>query len=139
MKELINIAEREQRRKFRYQPVKEVQKPPPVPIQVSEEKTDSGTGKTLVPQTEVSRFGQIGHYKKDPQSLRDIEELETFFAGIQLPAGPVKLNQCATIINIPGFIDSHIATAKAQDGNYTYKPYYNRLQELKQILTKSLN
>ena len=138
-------------RKFRYQPVKEVQKPPlismpkPVPIQVSEEKTDPGTGKTLVsqteilPQVEVFKSERIEHYKKEPQSLWNIEKLETFFAGIQLPAGPVKLNQCTAIIDVPGFIESSLATAKAQNGNKTYWPYFGRLQELKQVLTINSN
>ena len=143
MKELINIAEREQRRKFRYQPVKEVQKPPlismpkPVPIQVSEEKTVSQT--EILPQGEVFKTGQITHAKNEPPPLWNIKELESFFASTQLPTAPVKLNQCTTIIDVPGFVESSLATAKAQNGNKTYWPYFGRLQELKQVLTINSN
>jgi len=37
------------------------------------------------------------------------------------------------------FIHSHIATVKANNGNRTFLPYLNRLQDLKQFLNTNLN
>lgn len=68
---------------------------------------------------------------------QDITGLETYFAGIVLPAQPVKINPYSTITNVSLFIKSHFATVKMNNGNRTYLPYLNRLQELKQMLTNA--
>lgn len=65
----------------------------------------------------------------------DIEELETYFVNIELPTQPIKLNDCSTIKDCSLFIESHFATLKGNNGNKTFLPYLNRLQELKQVLT----
>lgn len=65
----------------------------------------------------------------------DIAVMETYFTNIELPTQPVKLNQCSTITDCFLFIESHFATVKGNNGNRTFLPYLNRLQELKQILT----
>jgi hypothetical protein len=70
---------------------------------------------------------------------QDITELEHYFASIELPTQPVKLNRCSTITNCSLFIESHFATVKANNGNRTFLPYLNRLQELKQVLTINSN
>jgi len=41
-------------------------------------------------------------------------------------------------MDCPLFIDTHLATVKANNGNETFLPYLNRLQELKQVLTINL-
>ncbi len=99
------------------------------------------------PLVEVKVFEQpepIYYFNKPEQPKpeswdRDITELETYFANIELPTQPVKLNQCSTITDVALFIDSHFATVKANNGNRTFLPYLNRLQELKQVLTTNLN
>src|SRR5690606_35105790 len=60
----------------------------------------------------------------------DIAELENYFASIELPTQPVKLNGCSTITNCSLFIKSHFATVKANNGTRTFLPHLNRLQEL---------
>lgn len=70
---------------------------------------------------------------------QDITELENYYTGITLPTQPVKLNGCCTITNCSSFIESHFATVKANNGNRTFLPHLNRLQELKQVLTTDLN
>ena len=70
---------------------------------------------------------------------QDITELENYYTGITLPTQPVKLNGCCTITNCSLFIESHFATVKANNGNRTFLPHLNRLQELKQVLTTDLN
>ena len=90
-----------------------------------------------LPEVEVFKTGRIGHLKKEqPQNWsNDIAELENYFAGIELPTQPVKLNRCSTITDCSLFIESHFATVKANNGKQTFLPYLNRLQELKQVLT----
>jgi hypothetical protein len=69
----------------------------------------------------------------------DIMELENYFAGIALPTQPIKLNRCSTITDCSLFIESHFATVRVNNGKQTFLPYLNRLQELKEVLTKNLN
>jgi len=66
--------------------------------------------------------------------INDIEVLENYFAEIEIPTQPVKLNNCSTINNCSLFIQSHFATVKANTGKKTFLPYLNRLQELKRAL-----
>lgn len=66
----------------------------------------------------------------------EIAELEKFFEAVDLPTSPTKLNNCSNIIDLPLFIESHLATVKAQNGQTIYLPYLERLQTLKQILEK---
>lgn len=68
-----------------------------------------------------------------------ITELENYFASIELPTQHVMLNSYSTITNCSLFIETHIATVKANNGKQTFLPYLNRLQELKQVLTTNIN
>ena len=96
------------------------------------------TPPTVQPLVEVKPFEQPEQPK--PESWeQDINELENYFAGIQLPTQPVKLNRCSTITDCSLFIESHFATVKANKGKRTFLPYLNRLQELKQVLTTNIN
>ncbi len=90
-----------------------------------------------LPKDEVFKTGQSGQpIKEQPQNWsNDIAELENYFTSIELPTQPVKLNRCSTITNCSLFIESHLATVKANNGKRTFLPYLNRLQELKQVLT----
>ena len=95
------------------------------------------------PMVEVKPFEQPEpvYYFSTPEQPKpeswekDITELENYFAGIQLPTQPVKLNRCSTITDCSLFIESHFAIVKANNGKRTFLPYLNRLQELKQVLT----
>jgi hypothetical protein len=89
-----------------------------------------------LPKVEVFKTERI----EQPQNWsNDIAELENYFASIELPTQPVKLNRCSTITDCSLFIESHFATVKGNNGNRTFLPYLNRLQELKQILTINSN
>ena len=94
-----------------------------------------------LPKVEVFKTGRIGHpIKEKPQNWsNDIAELENYFASIELPTQPVKLNRCSTITDCSLFIESHFATVKTNNGKRTFLPYLNRLQELKQVLTINSN
>lgn len=89
-----------------------------------------------LPKVEVFKTERI----EQPQNWsNDIAELENYFASIELPTQPVKLNRCSTITDCSLFIESHFATVKGNNGNRTFLPYLNRLQELKQVLTINSN
>jgi hypothetical protein len=68
----------------------------------------------------------------------DITELENFFASIELPTHPIKLNKCSTITDHSKFIENHLATVKANNGNRTFLPDLTRLQEFKNIIQHQL-
>lgn len=69
--------------------------------------------------------------------LNDISQLENYFSSITLPVDPIKLNQCTTINNCSGFVETNLSIAWENNGNRTYLPYLKRLQELQQLLTAS--
>ena len=90
-----------------------------------------------IPEAPEPEFSET--IKKGENWNDTITELETYFANIQLPTEPVKLNQCSTITNIHKFIDGHLANVKQNNGKPFFLPYLHRLQQLKQILTTNLN
>jgi hypothetical protein len=69
---------------------------------------------------------------------QEISELENYFAGIELPTQPVKLNSYSTITDCSQFIETHLTTVKANNGKHNFLPYLNRLQELKEVLSLNL-
>ena len=94
--------------------------------------------------TPLQKFGEfeterIERPKREqPQDWSPIiSELESYFASIELPTQPIRLNQCSVITDCSQFIKSHIATVKANNGKRTFLPYLKRLQELKEVLTKN--
>ena len=108
--------------------------------QTEPEATEPPPG--IQPLVEVKPFEQpdpIYYFSKPESWEQDITELENYFAGIELPTQPVKLNPFSTITDCSLFIGSHFATVKGNNGKRTFLPYLNRLQELKQVLTTNLN
>lgn len=92
---------------------------------------------------EVFKTEQIEYSIKPKNWSNDIAELENYFTNIELPTGPVKLNKYSTITDCSLFVESHFATVKGNNlsagqagGNRTFLPYLNRLQELKNKLSK---
>jgi hypothetical protein len=78
--------------------------------------------------------------KPKPENWQQsIAELESYFDGAEIPTQPVKLNKCSTITNCTLFIESHFAAVKANNGNSTFLPYLNRLEQLKQVINTNLN
>lgn len=68
-----------------------------------------------------------------------INELETYFTTTSLPENPIVLNNCSTINNAPHFVTAHLTFIKANNGNPTFLPYMNRLQQVKQKLMQNTN
>ena len=50
-----------------------------------------------------------------------------FFNNVTLPTYLLKLKHCGTITNVALFIESHLATLKANNGNKTFLPHLDRL------------
>ncbi|GAB1418122.1 hypothetical protein MASR2M12_08870 [Bacteroidales bacterium] len=133
-------------RDFRKQPIQE-QPPQPEPEKVTKVTKVTPQQNIIfshaepLPKVEVFKTKRIEHpVKEQPQNWsNDIAELENYFASIELPTQPVKLNRCSTITDCSLFIESHFATVKGNNGNRTFLPYLNRLQELKQVLTINSN
>lgn len=75
-----------------------------------------------------SEQNQVGSWELD------ITELENYFSGVNLPPSTFELNQFSTINDCPLFLKVHFDTVKANNGNPTYRPYLNRLHELKAVL-----
>lgn len=128
-------------RDFRKQPIQE-HPPQPEPekvtkiTKVTHQQNIIFSHAEPLPKVEVFKTERI----EQPQNWsNDIAELENYFASIELPTQPVKLNRCSTITDCFLFIESHFATVKANNGKRTFLPYLNRLQELKQVLTTNFN
>ena len=64
---------------------------------------------------------------------KEIAALESFFIKTPLPIAPVRIVPY-TITNVESFIDSHLATSKAHNGNRVYYPYLERLMQLKEYM-----
>jgi hypothetical protein len=107
-------------------PAEPIQTPPPTPSRPPEPPKAITPPKPYVkPQPEKQQHWQ-----------QDIDELETYFAGIALPAEPIRLTAGVTITDLPKFIDSHLNTLKANNGNPTFIAALNRLQALEVTLLK---
>jgi hypothetical protein len=62
----------------------------------------------------------------------NIEELEQFFNSSNLPS-KVKLS-FGTITDVPKFIKSHLSYIKANKQKLTFRPYLERLVEVKNLI-----
>lgn len=63
-----------------------------------------------------------------------IDKLEKYFAHFNLPIGSFTLDQCTTISDIPGFIDSHLTYIKTCKRSIVHLPYLERLEKLMEIM-----
>jgi hypothetical protein len=94
-----------------------------------------------IPQVEVLKSERIEQPIRKQSEIwsNDISDLETYFAGVTLPTTPIKLKRSETITDCSQFIESHIATIKANNGKNTFMPYLNRLKALKETLIAKNN
>lgn len=92
-----------------------------------------------ITKVQNTTFKKIIQHKKYAEIWsRDIAELENYYSNATLPTEPIQLNQCSRILDISKFIKSNLQMIKANNGNRTFLPYFNRLQDLKQILIKNI-
>jgi hypothetical protein len=77
---------------------------------------------------------QLRNQKQFEPQVWPLIELEHFFKSVTIPNGSINLSEGVRIVDIPKFIDSNLEIVKAQNGKPTYRPYYERLEQLKEIL-----
>lgn len=127
-------------RNFRTQPaevmVQQVPEPnnEPEPIPKSVNGVNSeGENKTIFPHENKRSFVQPSIIKPVTEDWgQQIAELENFFNEVELPAEPIRLNQCSEVLNVSLFVETHLATLKNYNGNSNFLPFLNRLKLIKQ-------
>ena len=65
----------------------------------------------------------------------NVSELEEFFNLRELPPGPIRLNSCTVVDDVRKFIQVELSIVKAHNGEYRYRTYYERLRQLKAVLS----
>lgn len=66
---------------------------------------------------------------------KQITDLRKFYNSIDIPTQTIQLKSGETITDCFKFIKSHITIVKANNGIDRFKPYLDRLEELKEKLT----
>ena len=93
----------------------------------------------LVPTSYIAaEFYELEEFKPKSENVINswpIEELENYFNSISIIDESIELNNHLTIGNPSKFISSHLSIIKSNNGNPTFKPYYDSLIELKNLLT----
>jgi hypothetical protein len=67
---------------------------------------------------------------------RILPTLKTTLQELILPKEPILLSPGVTIFKVDTFMQSHLDTLKANEGNKYFLPHLNRLQDLKSIIDK---
>ena len=63
-----------------------------------------------------------------------VTELEAFFTSRELPAGLIRIDSCTVVDDVQKFIQVEISIVRSHNGQYRYRPYWNRLQLLKCVV-----
>jgi VirE N-terminal domain/Primase C terminal 2 (PriCT-2) len=88
-----------------------------------------------ISRKEVTTLPKVEKTVKPGIWSSEITELEQFFKTVKLPSGSIQLDSCSKITDLPLFVESHLSVLKAQNGNMRYKPYLDRLKEVKRIMS----
>lgn len=141
-KDLADYLIRLDWRLFRKQHLSKPVQPTPKAVQFKREcqKTKPPLPVTPLPNVEVFDPEPFAPFEKKPSKdwTEAITVLEDFFAKAELPNEPIQISPGETVADLPLFIESHLDTVKAQNGNPIYLPYLHRLQQLQQQLTPKL-
>jgi hypothetical protein len=62
-----------------------------------------------------------------------LDEIEAYLKDAELPEY-IQLSNAERITDVRKFVNSHISTLRANSGNRTFLPHYNRLLALVKIL-----
>ena len=88
----------------------------------------------------VEPLPKVEVFKTERESwTNEINELEAFFNGIELPPDPVKPNPWTKIVDARLFIENNLATVKANNGKRTFLPYLKQLQSFRTICLSKKN
>jgi hypothetical protein len=70
-----------------------------------------------------------------PFEFWNIDDIESYFANIEFSPKQIEIDKCGTITDLKKFVESHVATVKFNNGKPTFKPYYDRLEQVKNLLS----
>lgn len=90
-------------------------------------------GVSHIDSSEPIYNGSTSEKSKAESWDKDIADLENYFYSALFPNVNIQLVQGTTIQSIQGFLQSHFATLKRNNGNPTFLPHLNRLIKLKEI------
>ncbi|GAB6395566.1 MAG: hypothetical protein MdMp024_1878 [Bacteroidales bacterium] len=111
----------------------------PGAIRGTSEQETPAEGKETAQNREITPLPktQGGWYMKTfaPVWENEIKELEMFFDSRRDNLPESVKSRAGEIVNVPLFIESHLARVKAHNGNPTFQPYLDRLIALKNLLT----
>lgn len=79
----------------------------------------------------------IGRPVKGLTPWPDVEDLIKFFDNRVIPSERIRLNECTIISDPEKFIQSYIEIVKANNGKETFKPYFDRLNKLRIIISNN--
>ncbi len=65
----------------------------------------------------------------------NVTELEEFFNSMEPVTGPVRIDCCTVVNDVQKFIKAELTIVKAHNGQYRYRPYFERLLQLKIVLS----
>lgn len=67
-----------------------------------------------------------------------LDDLQLHFSRTELPDS-IRVSVFEEITDVPKFVNSHLSMCRANEGNYRFEPYLDRLQELKITLSNLKN
>jgi len=77
---------------------------------------------------------QIEEFQTVSTWSNDVQDLEQYFNSVEIPIGPVQLNQHMNILSLSKFIECNLNNLKTYNGNSYFIPHLERLQTIKQYL-----
>jgi len=91
----------------------------------------------VTPEIKTIRLPAIIRPAKEFKQTWDTElnDLKTFFSTVNLPSGPYKLNEWSVCLDLKRYVQTNLSASIANNGNHTFMPYLERLQNLKSMLT----
>ncbi|MCS5623662.1 MAG: DUF6371 domain-containing protein [Candidatus Marinimicrobia bacterium] len=91
------------------------------------------TQKTFVDSHHSIEWSKLSQEEVCGLERWNITEIEDYYQRTQLPLHPIRLG-AHTITDVSLFVESHMSIVRRNSGNETYKPYLDRLVQLKKIL-----
>jgi hypothetical protein len=68
-----------------------------------------------------------------------LADLEQWFKDNPPPTTPIRLDRCTVVTNPKKMVELHLGMLKANTGNATFLPYWDRLIQLHHILKNQNN
>ena len=66
--------------------------------------------------------------------MKKIDEIRLFFDSFDFKNRELVLDKCTKIVDLKKFTETHLQVLKSNSGNNSYKPYFDRLLKVYNIL-----